>query len=166
MYCEYFFPQLLEENIVTFVKNELKKIHRVLSPDYPDCLDIQGEDEEMVDGEEQEQRRSSNREAFLKITQHFLRRMKQEELADSLQNSKRLFINVKIVDLVDSIPSSLTPNNLVKSRLYIRLRFLRYSYILLPVFRGPFRNQHQLFLVFFFTDTYIVVSSAYIAMHT
>ncbi|XP_078138289.1 protein NLRC3-like isoform X2 [Centroberyx gerrardi] len=76
---------LLEENIVTFMKNELKKFQRVLSPDYPECLERQMEDEEVVDGEEEEQRRSS-REAFLKITLHFLKRMKQEELADSLQS--------------------------------------------------------------------------------
>ncbi|GLD73014.1 protein NLRC3-like protein, partial [Lates japonicus] len=30
---------LLEENIVTFVKNELKKMQKVLSPDYPECLE-------------------------------------------------------------------------------------------------------------------------------
>ncbi|XP_071371305.1 NLR family CARD domain-containing protein 3-like, partial [Centroberyx affinis] len=77
--------QLLEENIVTFVKTELKRFQRVLSPDYPECLERQMEDEEEVDGEEEEQRRSS-REAFLQITLHFLRRMKQEELADSLQS--------------------------------------------------------------------------------
>ncbi|XP_067465160.1 NLR family CARD domain-containing protein 3-like isoform X1 [Thunnus thynnus] len=76
---------LLEENIVTFVKNELKKMQKVLSPDYQECLESQREDEEMLDGEEEEQRRSS-REAFLKITLHFLRRMKQEELADRLQS--------------------------------------------------------------------------------
>ncbi|XP_044043377.1 protein NLRC3-like isoform X3 [Siniperca chuatsi] len=76
---------LLEENIVTFVKNELKKIQTVLSSDYPECLESQSEDEEVLDGEEEEQRRSS-REAFLKITLHFLRRMKQEELADCLQS--------------------------------------------------------------------------------
>uniref|UniRef100_UPI003AABF05F NACHT, LRR and PYD domains-containing protein 3-like n=1 Tax=Centroberyx gerrardi TaxID=166262 RepID=UPI003AABF05F len=76
---------LLEENIVTFVKNELKRFQRVLSPDYPECLERQREDEEDVDSEEEEQRRSS-REAFLQITLHFLRRMKQEELADSLQS--------------------------------------------------------------------------------
>ncbi|XP_071368589.1 NLR family CARD domain-containing protein 3-like [Centroberyx affinis] len=75
---------LLEENIVTFVKNELKRVQRVLSPDYPECSEKQREDEEMVDGEEEEQRRS--REAFLQITLHFLRRMKQEELADFLQS--------------------------------------------------------------------------------
>uniref|UniRef100_UPI003AAD7680 protein NLRC3-like isoform X2 n=1 Tax=Centroberyx gerrardi TaxID=166262 RepID=UPI003AAD7680 len=80
---------LLEENIITFVKNELKRFQRVLSPDYPECLERQREDEEMMDSEEEEQRRSS-REALLKITLHFLRRMKQEELADSLQNNKSL----------------------------------------------------------------------------
>ncbi|XP_030265549.1 NLR family CARD domain-containing protein 3-like, partial [Sparus aurata] len=64
---------LLEDNIVIFVKNELKKIQKVL------------EDDEVLDGEDEEQRRSS-REAFLKITLHFLRRMKQEELADCLQS--------------------------------------------------------------------------------
>ncbi|XP_044189040.1 NLR family CARD domain-containing protein 3-like isoform X1 [Thunnus albacares] len=79
---------LLEESIVTFVKNELKKIQTVLSPDYPECLEIQREDEKVLDGEEEEQRRSS-KEAFLKITLHFLRRMKQEEMADHLQRRTR-----------------------------------------------------------------------------
>ncbi|XP_055361593.1 NACHT, LRR and PYD domains-containing protein 3-like isoform X3 [Betta splendens] len=76
---------LLEENIVTFVKKELKKIQKVLSPDYPECLESQREDEEELDGKDEEQRRSS-RDAFLKITVNFLRRMKQEELADCLQS--------------------------------------------------------------------------------
>ncbi|XP_055358222.1 NACHT, LRR and PYD domains-containing protein 12-like [Betta splendens] len=76
---------LLEENIVTFVKKELKKIHQVLSPDYQECLESQREDEEGLDGENEEQRRSS-RDAFLKITVNFLRRMKQEEMADFLQS--------------------------------------------------------------------------------
>ncbi|XP_053179092.1 NLR family CARD domain-containing protein 3-like, partial [Scomber japonicus] len=76
---------LLEENIVTFVKNELKKMQKLLSTDDPECLESQSEDEEVLDGEEEEQRRSS-RDAFLKITVHFLRRMKQEELADCLQS--------------------------------------------------------------------------------
>ncbi|XP_059181747.1 NLR family CARD domain-containing protein 3-like [Centropristis striata] len=73
---------LLEENIVTFVKNELKKIQKVLNPDY---LESQREDEEVLEDEDEEQRRRS-REEFLKITLHFLRRMKQEELADCLQS--------------------------------------------------------------------------------
>ncbi|XP_078100828.1 uncharacterized protein LOC144513586 isoform X3 [Sander vitreus] len=76
---------LLEDDIVTFVKNELKKIQKVLSPDYPECPDSQREGEEVLDGEDEDQRRSS-REAFLKITLHFLRRMKQDELADRLQS--------------------------------------------------------------------------------
>ncbi|XP_051262433.1 NLR family CARD domain-containing protein 3 isoform X3 [Dicentrarchus labrax] len=76
---------LLEENIVTFVKNELKKTQKFLSPDYPEYSDSQRENEEVLDNEEEQQRRSS-REAFLKITLYFLRRMKQEELADCLQS--------------------------------------------------------------------------------
>ncbi|TDG95961.1 hypothetical protein EPR50_G00242010 [Perca flavescens] len=75
---------LLEENIVTFVKNELKKIQKVLSPDYPEFSESQREGEEL--------RRS--REAFLKITLHFLRRMKQDELADRLQSSKRISLKI------------------------------------------------------------------------
>ena len=73
------------------MKNELKRVRRGLSPDYPECLE--SEDEEVLDGEEEEQRRSS-REAFLKITLHFLRRMKQEELAERLQNSKRILTDL------------------------------------------------------------------------
>ncbi|XP_065817449.1 NLR family CARD domain-containing protein 3-like isoform X3 [Labrus bergylta] len=68
---------LLEENIITFVKNELKRVQRVLSTDYPECLESQSEDEEQG---------RSCKEAFLKITLHFLRRMKQKELADCLQS--------------------------------------------------------------------------------
>ncbi|TDH07305.1 hypothetical protein EPR50_G00104530 [Perca flavescens] len=85
--------KLLEEAIGTFVKNELKKIQKVLSPDYPECLESQREDEEMLNGADEEQRRSS-REAFLKITLHFLRTMKQEDLADRLQTSKRILTDL------------------------------------------------------------------------
>ncbi|XP_077952834.1 protein NLRC3-like [Gasterosteus aculeatus] len=70
---------LLEENILTFVKNELKKIQKVVSSDYPECLEKEHEEEL-----DEEQRRS--REAFVKISVHFLRRMKQEELAERLQS--------------------------------------------------------------------------------
>ncbi|XP_061586880.1 protein NLRC3-like [Cololabis saira] len=71
--------QLLEDNIVMFVKNELKKIQKGLSPDYPESL------EHLLQGGDEEQRRS--RDAFVKITVNFLRRMKQEELAERLQSS-------------------------------------------------------------------------------
>uniref|UniRef100_A0A671VN75 NLR family CARD domain-containing protein 3-like n=1 Tax=Sparus aurata TaxID=8175 RepID=A0A671VN75_SPAAU len=73
----------LEENIVTFVKSELEKIKSVLNPDYPECSESQREDEEVLDAEEEEQK-SKSREAFLKIALHFLKSMKQEELADCL----------------------------------------------------------------------------------
>ncbi|XP_047211115.1 NACHT, LRR and PYD domains-containing protein 3-like [Girardinichthys multiradiatus] len=76
---------LLEDNIVTFVKNELKNIQKVLSPDYPEGLESQWGDEEVLEGEDEEKRRS-NREAFVKITLNFLKKMKQEELAEHLQS--------------------------------------------------------------------------------
>uniref|UniRef100_A0A3B4WTW5 NACHT domain-containing protein n=1 Tax=Seriola lalandi dorsalis TaxID=1841481 RepID=A0A3B4WTW5_SERLL len=69
--------------MVTFVKSELKRMQKLLNPDYPECSGSQREDEEVLDGEDEKQRRS--REAFVKITVNFLRRMKQEELADCLQ---------------------------------------------------------------------------------
>ncbi|XP_051264353.1 protein NLRC3 isoform X2 [Dicentrarchus labrax] len=74
---------LLEENIVSFVKDELKRFQRTLSLDYPESLKRPREDEE-VNSEEEEQR--SSREAFLKVTIHFLRKIKQVDLADLLQS--------------------------------------------------------------------------------
>ncbi|XP_060889872.1 protein NLRC3-like [Labrus mixtus] len=76
---------LLQENITTFMTEELKKFQRVLSQNVSEGLNWHSEDEEVVDGEDEAQRRSS-REALLKITLHFLKRMKQDELADSLQS--------------------------------------------------------------------------------
>ncbi|XP_027892627.1 NLR family CARD domain-containing protein 3-like [Xiphophorus couchianus] len=76
---------MLEENIVTYVKKELKKIQKVLSPDYPERSESQ-RDDEVLEGDDEEQRRSS-REAVMKITVNFLRRMKQEKMADRLQIS-------------------------------------------------------------------------------
>uniref|UniRef100_G3PCM7 FISNA domain-containing protein n=1 Tax=Gasterosteus aculeatus TaxID=69293 RepID=G3PCM7_GASAC len=75
--------QLLEKNILTFVKKQLKKIQKV----------SQREDEELLDGEDEEHRR--NKEAFVKISVRFLRRMKQEELADRLQSSKGISRELK-----------------------------------------------------------------------
>uniref|UniRef100_A0A669EAJ6 NACHT domain-containing protein n=1 Tax=Oreochromis niloticus TaxID=8128 RepID=A0A669EAJ6_ORENI len=85
--------QLLEDNIITFVKNELKKIQKVLCPDYPECLESQ---------------RSSSREAFVKITVDFLRRMKQEELADRkrISNIFQDGSNVKRCILIGNKPLS------------------------------------------------------------
>ncbi|CAI5659962.1 unnamed protein product [Oreochromis niloticus] len=53
-------------------------MQKVLSPDYPECLASQTEDDEQ----------RSSREAFVKITLDFMRRMKQEELADRLQSKQ------------------------------------------------------------------------------
>uniref|UniRef100_A0AAX7T9V1 B30.2/SPRY domain-containing protein n=1 Tax=Astatotilapia calliptera TaxID=8154 RepID=A0AAX7T9V1_ASTCA len=64
--------QLLEDNIITFVKNELKKIQKFMSSNYPE--DSQREVGELLESEDEEQR--SSREAFVKITVYFLRRMK------------------------------------------------------------------------------------------
>lgn len=72
------------------MKTELKKFQGVISPDYPECLERQKKGEDVVDGGEEEQMKSS-RQALLKITLHILRRMKMEELADSLQSSKFLY---------------------------------------------------------------------------
>uniref|UniRef100_A0A673A621 B30.2/SPRY domain-containing protein n=2 Tax=Sphaeramia orbicularis TaxID=375764 RepID=A0A673A621_9TELE len=79
--------KLLEENICTFVKNELKKFHQVLSTNYPECL-------ESLSDEDEEQRRSS--EAFLKITLNFLRRLKQEELAERLHRRSQSGVQQKL----------------------------------------------------------------------
>ncbi|XP_026017086.1 protein NLRC3-like [Astatotilapia calliptera] len=74
--------KILEGNIIMFVKDELMKMQNDLNPDYSEC---QRDEEEVLDSEEEKQRRSS-REAFLKLAVNFLRIMKQEELADCLQS--------------------------------------------------------------------------------
>uniref|UniRef100_A0A672FNP4 NACHT domain-containing protein n=1 Tax=Salarias fasciatus TaxID=181472 RepID=A0A672FNP4_SALFA len=67
---------LLEDNMVAFMKEELKKMKKLLSPDYPACSEREREDED------EEQR--SSRESLVRMTLDFLRRMKQEELAERL----------------------------------------------------------------------------------
>lgn len=66
--------------MVTFMKKELKKMKKLLSPHEPACSEREEEDEEQ----------RSSRESFLRITLDFLRRMKQEELAERLRSSKRI----------------------------------------------------------------------------
>uniref|UniRef100_A0A8C2XM46 NLR family CARD domain-containing protein 3-like n=2 Tax=Cyclopterus lumpus TaxID=8103 RepID=A0A8C2XM46_CYCLU len=77
----------LEESIAAYVRSVLKTFQTILSRGYPECL--KSEDEEVSNGEEEEEeeekRRRSSREACLKITLHFLRGMKQDELAQSLE---------------------------------------------------------------------------------
>ncbi|CAI5638917.1 unnamed protein product [Oreochromis niloticus] len=69
---------VLEDDIITFVKNELKKIKTVLSPDYPECFERQKLDED--------EQKWSSKEALVRITLNSLRRMKEEELADHLHS--------------------------------------------------------------------------------
>ncbi|XP_055776560.1 uncharacterized protein LOC129853998 isoform X1 [Salvelinus fontinalis] len=83
---------LLEENIMTFVKNELKMFKRILSPELPEGFESQKQDKEVVDAEDEKQE-SSAREGALKITQHVLRKMNQKDLADILEkNSDELAV--------------------------------------------------------------------------
>ncbi|XP_037327772.2 NLR family CARD domain-containing protein 3-like [Pungitius pungitius] len=81
----------LEESIVAFAKSELKTFQKTLARDDPKGLYGWSEDEEVLEGEGNEKMRrrssSSTRQAFLKITLHFLRRMRQDELADSLHST-------------------------------------------------------------------------------
>ncbi|XP_038839112.1 NLR family CARD domain-containing protein 3-like, partial [Salvelinus namaycush] len=72
------------ENIMTFVKNELKMFKRILSPELPEGFESQKQDNEVVDTEDEKQE-SSAREGALKITLHVLRKMNQKELADTLE---------------------------------------------------------------------------------
>ncbi|XP_017292790.1 NLR family CARD domain-containing protein 3-like [Kryptolebias marmoratus] len=58
-------------------------MQRALSPNFPECSESHGEDEEVFEGEDKEQQRCI-KEAFLNITVTILRRMKQWELADRL----------------------------------------------------------------------------------
>ncbi|KAK7945273.1 hypothetical protein WMY93_001001 [Mugilogobius chulae] len=63
----------LEKDVMTFVKEQLQRLHRLLASDYPECSE----------SEEEEQ---SSREV-LNITLDFLRRMDQEQLAQRLQDT-------------------------------------------------------------------------------
>ncbi|XP_051519045.1 NLR family CARD domain-containing protein 3-like isoform X2 [Myxocyprinus asiaticus] len=66
----------LEHKIISLMKKELKSFKRLLSPDSPACSKREEEDDEG---------QSRVREGFLKITLHVLRKMKQTDLANTLQ---------------------------------------------------------------------------------
>ncbi|KAK6300014.1 hypothetical protein J4Q44_G00300470, partial [Coregonus suidteri] len=78
---------LLEENMMTFVKNELNRFKRILSPEFPEGFGSQKQNKEVVDAEDEKQE-SSAREGALKITLHILRKMNQKELADTLEKNE------------------------------------------------------------------------------
>ncbi|KAL0992676.1 hypothetical protein UPYG_G00096590 [Umbra pygmaea] len=71
--------QSLEEKCVSFLKKELKRFKRILSPKLP-------EKKEAVDTED-EKPESSASEGALKITLHILRNMNHMDIADTLQQS-------------------------------------------------------------------------------
>uniref|UniRef100_A0A8C6TC18 Uncharacterized protein n=1 Tax=Neogobius melanostomus TaxID=47308 RepID=A0A8C6TC18_9GOBI len=73
----------LEKSILTFVKKELRRLHRLLSSEYP----------ERSSGREEEQ---SSRDSVLNITLDFLRRMDQEPLAERLHNKSSSGVSRKL----------------------------------------------------------------------
>ncbi|XP_031436086.2 protein NLRC3-like isoform X1 [Clupea harengus] len=68
--------QVLEKKIITFVKNELKRFKKMLSPDYQENFEKKEDDESDV------------REGALKMALHFLKNMKLKDLADKLQQNE------------------------------------------------------------------------------
>uniref|UniRef100_A0AAX7UA97 B30.2/SPRY domain-containing protein n=1 Tax=Astatotilapia calliptera TaxID=8154 RepID=A0AAX7UA97_ASTCA len=75
--------EILEDKIITFVKNEFKKIQTDLNPDDLQCFKSQCEDEDILQRVDEEQSKSS-RDAFVTITVDFLKRMKENKFAELL----------------------------------------------------------------------------------
>ncbi|KAL6455023.1 hypothetical protein MHYP_G00365390 [Metynnis hypsauchen] len=67
--------QELEHKVISLVKNQLKRLKKLLNPDFPACSEREMEDE--VD--------QSVREGTLQIALHVLRNMNQTDLASTLQ---------------------------------------------------------------------------------
>ncbi|XP_065137894.2 NLR family CARD domain-containing protein 3-like [Paramisgurnus dabryanus] len=67
----------VEYKIISVMKNELNSLKKMLNPDYPESSERKEEDDDKS--------HSRFREAFLKITLHILRKMKQTDLANTLQ---------------------------------------------------------------------------------
>ncbi|XP_040925843.1 NACHT, LRR and PYD domains-containing protein 14-like isoform X2 [Betta splendens] len=116
----------LEDKIFTFVKKELRHIQKILGSNFPES---QTEDEEVLNSEDEAQRRSS-RDAFQKIVLNFLRTMKQEELADCLQrgnlaggcqNKLRSNLKQRFQSVFEGIPKSGCPTllNKIYTELYV-----------------------------------------------
>ncbi|XP_015227300.1 PREDICTED: protein NLRC3-like [Cyprinodon variegatus] len=80
---------VLEDYIVTFIKNELRRIRDELSPFDLNCSESKRYDEQLEDEDEEKSR--SSREAMVNITISFLRRMGLKKLADQLQSSKMTY---------------------------------------------------------------------------
>lgn len=74
-----------------FVETELQNLKSIVSLSSSEDSEDERMKEDKMDSEVGEWRKSS-REAFQKIVLQILREMEEHELADSLQNSKRLNI--------------------------------------------------------------------------
>ncbi|XP_041648774.1 uncharacterized protein LOC121513236 isoform X3 [Cheilinus undulatus] len=97
--------QLLKENIVSFVKTQLKWCQKVLSTDSPDILgQLCGENEEA------DQKIWSSRDAFLTITLDFMRTMNLGDLADSLQNKLNFIVRGTSADISEASSQRARPN--------------------------------------------------------
>ncbi|XP_030643730.1 NACHT, LRR and PYD domains-containing protein 3-like [Chanos chanos] len=68
--------ETLENKIITFVKNELKRLRKLLTAEKSECFGGLKEDD------------VSAREGVLKITLHFLRNMNHNDLADTLEKNE------------------------------------------------------------------------------
>ncbi|XP_037532706.1 protein NLRC3-like [Nematolebias whitei] len=120
----------LDEKIVAFVKNELKKFHKLLNMER-----FCNQTEEQVVNCKEEEQKMISKEAFLNITLESLRRMKQEELAYSLMNRTRvLMCHCKL------------KSNLKKSLAY--------------VFEGMAKAENPTLLNKIYTELYVVEGNA------
>ncbi|XP_067347114.1 protein NLRC3-like isoform X2 [Channa argus] len=81
----------LEEDMVAFIKNDLKKLEKVLVVDCAEDSEWMREDEELT-GDEEDEQRKSKRNSFLNLTLNFMRSMKEEELADCLHSKTQAII--------------------------------------------------------------------------
>ena len=84
--CVSILSQVLEDNIITFVRSELKAFKNILSPGVESL-----KDDELVNSDDIKLE-SSAREGALKITLTFLKNMNQKHLADVLEKSKCSFV--------------------------------------------------------------------------
>ncbi|XP_049328925.1 NLR family CARD domain-containing protein 3-like [Astyanax mexicanus] len=64
----------LQQKFISLVKNELNTFKKLLSPDYPACSEREEDDED------------DQSEGVLKITLHILRKMKEKDLANTLES--------------------------------------------------------------------------------
>ncbi|XP_072567703.1 NLR family CARD domain-containing protein 3-like [Paramormyrops kingsleyae] len=76
--------KLLEKKAQTFLKDELMKFKRYLDQNYPECSELQLEEDNDLDSDGQMQK-TCGREGALKITLYILRTIEQNDLADMLE---------------------------------------------------------------------------------